>query len=304
MEIKKNQNDPTQKIQNPPMPHITSLAPLSQDQKKTSSVGLGALGNLTASKTSAPELRINIDLLAFELQEIELMLLFVLDPLAGLILTEDPSLSSMIKVGNQYFIKEGQLDAIMSHLDKNDYQVGPVDFRNLEKTVIPEELWGELHIQIGNLKPLLLAVVPQTLEAKASENGITQRKPSAVKQQAPPPPTAAKASSKSSSQSTKWQQAMSLFLDETNKILKGTKERHEKEKIDEQIAHKEEIIKKEIENYEEKLSRIKKSTTQEEMFTHLKEWSESIPPCPIRLLNAMTMWRELVNKCLVKNALG
>lgn len=303
MEIKKNQTNQTHNIQNQPIEKEAAQpsSSLSQEQKKIASVGLAAIGGLRAVQTPPS---INLELLAFELQEIEHIALFMFTSLGHLeLFTGDPTLAVMTKIGNQYFVKEGHSEAIEAHLDKNNYQIGSIDFQALEKTVIPEELWGELHLQIENLKPLLQAIVPQEIAASEKEHAPVKEhaKPNkAIKQSSPVNPQG----SKNSAKSLKWEQAVSLFLEETNKIIKSAKERHEKEKIEEQIAHKEEVIKKEIEEYEKRQSRIKESASKEEMISHLKDWTESLPPCPIRLLNAMTMWRELINKCVINQALG
>jgi chemotaxis protein histidine kinase CheA len=304
MEIKKKQIDPSENPQNPMGAPAPPLAALTPAQEKTATAALGAIGNLSATKTSPPsgEILINKDLLTFELQEIEHIILFIFSPTGSLELFKgDPALASLAKIGNQYFIKEHQQDAILAHLDKNDYQIGPVDFRELEKTVIPEELWGELHIQIANLKPLL-----QTVVSLVSEAGSTSERKIAPKtEHRPTPKKKAKTPRfERTPKAMKLEQAMTQFVQVTNQIIKAQRENRKVEKMEEEKAHKEEIIRKEVEHYEQKLKLIKESTTQEEMLSHLKDWAESLPPCPIRLLNAITMWRELVNKCVVKNAIG
>jgi hypothetical protein len=142
---------------------------------------------------------------------------------------------------------------------------------------------------------LLLAIIPET---HATSGAPDKELHPSTRTAKTPPAAPPRVETKRTSPPVKWEHAMSHFLEETNKILRASKQRHDREKIEEQRDHKEEILKKEIDTYEQKLSRIKESKTQEELFTHIKDWAESLPPCPIRLLNAMTMWRELVKKGL------
>lgn len=280
MKINRKHTEPTQNLELTPPPVTLSI-----QQRKTALIGLNALGNVKTSPT------IRIDLLANELNDLKQMTFFAFNAQgAAELFKGDPLLSAMVVIGTQAFVAEAHQEAFKKFQEKNP------DFRKLEVTVIPEELWSELHILISNLTPLLLAAVSKSEETSRAENEVSPQK---RMQQVPT--SQPKGDFR---RSTKLQQAMNHFVTETGKIIKASKERHEREKTEEQLAEKKEILRKEIEKYEEKLSRIKKSTSNEELFSLLKEWTESLPPCPIRLLNAMTMWRELINKCVIKNAVG
>lgn len=284
MEINKKK---IEQAQNPPQAPLPSKAPLSQEQKKTNTQGIEILGN--ASKTSPPELKVNIDTLA-----IEHMIYFALTPLNQLIITLDPEQCVMIKIGKQNFIKEEFYDVVFPNLEATDEEI----------MIIPEELWGELNIQIGNLKPLIIAVVSQTSEtASAPEKKFSA--PKIAPKQAPAPSNQPRVDfTGTSSSSINMQKAMILILDEINKSIKATKERHEREKLDEELAEKHEKEKQEIEKFEQLKTRIKESNTQKEILSYIKDWTESLPPCPIRLLNPLTIQRMLVKKFLFENVLG
>lgn len=275
-----------------PMKIPESTPQASPQAKKISSVSLGAIGALGNITQPTGEMRINMDLLTIELHEIEHMAMFALNPLGQLIITSDPAQSVMYKIGKLNIIKEPHYDAVMANMESTDEQI----------MVIPEELWGEMHIQIGNLIPLLLAIISETEKLGPAEKEL----PATSKRTTPPAPSPAPAGPRSNvkggSKSMQWKLAMTLFLDQ--KTLKASKERHENEKAEEQIAEKEDRLRKEIEKFEEMKSRVKESATKEEMLTHLKNWAESLPPCPPRFVNEITIRRELLKNCLVQIAMG
>lgn len=299
MKIKKDPNlDPTNSGSLPLPPQNTPIT--SPESTKITTTALGAIQPKTSSSIRTNDIIIQkIQALQSVVPQTLDLKLFIFNEAGDLDLyVGDPLLAIMMIINNQLIVHEAHQDAALANLKKNNYQIGQVDFSSVEITVIPEELWGELHVQIATLIPLLQKLAPEVSEqASATEKDVEKKEAPAVTKKISAP-TIHLTHSSSKTQSMRWKEVMSMFLAETDKIIKSMKEKHEQEKMEQEKAHKADVIRKEITNYEEKRSRIQKAATKDDMIAAIKEWTEGLPPFAIGERSAITVWRNLVNKLI------